>query len=786
MRVPDVWGAAVEVWHAAAGMAGQPGIWIVGAALTVLVVLTAGVWLRRLEGLERWTLGIGALVMLGAAFLSMRTAAQIDRATVASDLAAAGLDAQDLQPVADDDADRLLTASPDKAAGWLALTGDDRRGRVRVVYEPNAGQVSVTLHPVQYPRLRDEPGGPVTLRLALDADGRQVCHAGDCRALTTGGVEVFGHPADWWRSVADTTHAALDWEGGGHAARQITGRQVGRLVREDPGGAVECVVTTGRPQFTGPRQVVDIRCRAADNHLPVATPGAGPDVALVGPPPDPREIVTDPNAAASVTPEALLAAGRQVAGNWTHLSDGIPRDRPVYVGAAYVSDDQRKVSFEITVAFTAERRRESVKLNLAAVDERLATIQDLTARRAGEETRVAPLRDTGRVVVRLDPPVEKGEVVSFELSASYRIRDGGAPAPDDDGDDDGGSAQASPFGGAQLGRLDDARLLAGWLPTLLLDDRPDPDVRADRYGRNPAAIWSLRLVASQSPVSGAWEADCPAPRNADGDCTWLQAVELPEVAVVLDEQPSVTTRERPVAIRVAGSDPVAGEGAAAVADWAARSLTTLTDRLGHLPWRHLDVAVVQLDRSGVEGIGFPGLVLIDSDQVDDPTVRPTLVAHEISHQWMGGLVAADDFSGRLVLESLAVYLSWVVTDTHLPDRRSADTLSFVGGSMQHLEDLGAGATPALPDPADPIAGAVAFELPYGRGAMGWLTAEARLDRDAVVDRIARFVDERAGTLVDADIVIERTDGALRAALRRHWLTETDVAWLSVLRDLAAG
>jgi hypothetical protein len=75
---------------------------------------------------------------------------------------------------------------------------------------------------------------------------------------------------------------------------------------------------------------------------------------------------------------------------------------------------------------------------------------------------------------------------------------------------------------------------------------------------------------------------------------------------------------------------------------AGRSIDLFTERFGPYPYSQLDIVDIPLQNAS--GVEYPGLIILATTLYSDPTRRdflPTVVAHEVGHQWWYAVVGGD-------------------------------------------------------------------------------------------------------------------------------------------------
>lgn len=494
---------------------------------------------------------------------------------------------------------------------------------------------------------------------------------------------------------------------------------------------------------------------------PSPSPSPSPPVQVTG-------VLADPDTAAAVGADRLLAAGLAAAqGPWRGLSDPAwpsRGERPVYVGAVEVSPAGDAVTADVVIATRLMEPADTVVLRalFAAAALGAGTELEITATVDGETTPVEVDREGARLLVPLGRERAAGEPVLLRLAVRYRL-----VTPESIVDDGGPAA----FG--LLAAHPQVSTLGHWLPLLTLPTDEGGMVAWGDVGGFPAAVWSLRTVHDGALVTGG--RDEPCPEAVERSCTWSRGVALRDVSAVLyPADPVVAEVElggvRHRAIAASGSQ----EAAEAVLVEHVAAADSFSDRFGPLAWDEVDTVSVPLGR-GAAGMEFPGLSLIDDEQWSnlDGAFGTAVVVHELAHQWFHGLVGNGSLSSPVVDESLAQYLTylyWRDTFGEGAAARYAEQ-AFLG---RYLAARDAGMVDEPPaQPLSEFEGADAYgPLVYARAPLGWVAAEAEVGVEAVEAFLAQVVSRYGLTTVGDRQLVEDAfafDPRLGEVLQRYWL-----------------
>ncbi|MGI8757812.1 MAG: M1 family aminopeptidase [Acidimicrobiales bacterium] len=276
-----------------------------------------------------------------------------------------------------------------------------------------------------------------------------------------------------------------------------------------------------------------------------------------------------------------------------------------------------------------------------------------------------------------------------------------------------------------LGRHEGGLSLGHWFPVWLppgTASEPEPDGFGD-IGNFPAATFAARIEvpAPWQVFTGGTTTDR---RYGGGRVTYLEeGVGLRDLSVYAGID--VTTTEVDVdgvTVRVVGR-PGHAEVVPEVAEESAAALSVLAGAFGPYPWSELDVLDVPLG-SGVGGMEWPGVVWIETatfgggipglgalEGLDGllggdsglaelfgggalGSLRESIVAHEVAHQWWHALVGNDSIAAPVVDEPLAQFSACHYFRVTVPAEGDELCAFHTEGQYQMLRSLGEPDAPA--------------------------------------------------------------------------------------------
>lgn len=474
--------------------------------------------------------------------------------------------------------------------------------------------------------------------------------------------------------------------------------------------------------------------------------------------PSAREVLADPDLAASQPPDTLRAMAREelaIDGAWQDRVASDVGSWPIYVGTARIDLDGR-VRLDLVVSAPAEDDDELVLRWLPSATALGEAVEELEVRVDGDVATPVVDRDGARIRV----PVPAGRATTVRVRATYTV------PPRDSVVDDG-----SPAGYGLLARTDGVVALGHWLPLVALPTDDGPMLARGDVGGFPAGGFSIQVSHPGTLVSGGLEHPCP-----DSDaCTWVRGLGVRDVSAVLMADPVRAPSGDdggPAVVHVPSSSSGA-DALGPVAEQATDGLGVLTDALGPLPWPAVDVVAVPIS-PGALGMEFPGMVWIDPSAWPEPGpgLGAYVLAHELAHQWFHALVGNGSLSAPVVDESLAQYLSVVIFD-ELFGTGAGEELAASSLGGRHEQALADGVPDEPPgQPLDAFTSSRSYGAAvYGRAGQAWVDAEAAAGRDVVLGALRDLVGRHGLRAVTEEEVLElvaSTDPEAARVVREGW------------------
>ncbi|MEV4201412.1 M1 family metallopeptidase [Micromonospora globbae] len=384
-----------------------------------------------------------------------------------------------------------------------------------------------------------------------------------------------------------------------------------------------------------------------------------------------------------------------------------------------------------TVTATATQGLSRFNLDLAGLDVARVTVDGAAAahRRTGEELVVTPARGLPRGA-------------RFTVEVAYA----GVPAAVADGALGSGGFLHTDDGAIALGQPDSA---ATWFP---VNDHP-----SDKATYDIAVTVPDGLAALSNGV--------PGPRSsADGWTTWRWSERAPMASylttlVIGDYRVSTGTHAgRPMVTAVPAGEPATGPAAVSLARTGAIA-DFLASRFGPYPFDSYGGIAVADERIGyaletqsrpVYGPGF----------FADGRPNPTVVAHELAHQWFGDSVSLHRWSDIWLNEGFATYAEWLWEEHD------------GGRSVQRQFEAQYATTDWSQPSVDPGRDGMFGNAVYRRGALAVHALRRTVGDDAFFRILREWTAQRRGgngTTADLVALAERVSGRQVRPVLDAWL-----------------
>lgn len=433
----------------------------------------------------------------------------------------------------------------------------------------------------------------------------------------------------------------------------------------------------------------------------------------------------DPAAAEQVGAEAVL--------------DGRPG--PVNVAVVAASDDQRRLCIDVAVAFVAPRDMAELPLLMPSFR---GAVRLASARLDGAPLPTADVAVGSTYLAPLDRPLVAGNAAVARLRVEV----------------------------SRLRGESGVELLDGNLPTV---DLAAPTRAVERRLRAVPAVWSATVRFPDGAVTGGTDEHCEPLAGDEGaaPCTRVSGVDVPLLPVKVAPPGEVETgRTGGTTVRVHGE-------AGVEVDAAVGTVRQLEALLGPLPWGEVDLLPVPLDEPfGVTGV--PGIVPLRSGVTEAPApcgapgapqecAPRWQLAHGLAHQWFGAWQRTPDPDDRVVPESLADAVAFLVTTAGTDPEAAAAVRRAVADRYLEARAPVLGKLPKAAGLA-PLPAAHEHALVQGRGSMAWLLVGDAIGRDGLAALIGALARADVGAL-DPDTVVafvrDRSPEAA-AVLERLW------------------
>ena len=226
-----------------------------------------------------------------------------------------------------------------------------------------------------------------------------------------------------------------------------------------------------------------------------------------------------------------------------------------------------------------------------------------------------------------------------------------------------------------------------------------------------------------------------------------------------------------VSVAIYTAPHVAPEVAATTSAIVAQALAFYGEAFGPYPFATLDIVDTRL--SGALAVSWSGLIFLDGETMfdqmalTDPVGFETVVAHEIVHQWWGGLVGSNSNRHTYINEGLATLSSLLYLEaTATPAAAAAAREAWVLGPARLLLNRGDMIvdTPVTAG-EDPNARSAAV---YGKATLGFEAIRAAIGNEAFGAALRAYADAYRFRIAEPD--------DLRAAFATAGDQNIDALW----------
>jgi aminopeptidase N len=183
--------------------------------------------------------------------------------------------------------------------------------------------------------------------------------------------------------------------------------------------------------------------------------------------------------------------------------------------------------------------------------------------------------------------------------------------------------------------------------------------------------------------------------------------------------------------------------------------------------------------AGALGVSWSGLIFLNGESLlsnpyyvdQEPGRLAFTVAHEIGHQWWGGMIGVNSNDHTFLLEGLTNYLAVAAIEQTAGDAAAAEQLRAQCAQpyLNALEQYGDGVAdgPITVERDGPPLGS----LTYGKAALGFLAIRQEIGDEAFFAALRMWAEEFKFGIAGPDDLLtafENTSGAELAELWRFW------------------
>lgn len=209
-----------------------------------------------------------------------------------------------------------------------------------------------------------------------------------------------------------------------------------------------------------------------------------------------------------------------------------------------------------------------------------------------------------------------------------------------------------------------------------------------------------------------------------------------------------------------------------VYETAAAALTVYGDLLGAYPYRELDVVATPL--AGAAGVSWAGIIFLDLAEFDlsrsgGPDALAFTVAHEVGHQWWGGIVGVNSNDHTFMTEGITNASTIIFLEERAGEEAAAAALQTqIAGPYLDLLDRSGDQVVDVPI-AEGQQGRGAIW--YGKAALGFLAIRQEIGDEAflaALESYARTFAQRIAEPSDLLAAFEHASGEDLDALWHFW------------------
>ncbi len=201
------------------------------------------------------------------------------------------------------------------------------------------------------------------------------------------------------------------------------------------------------------------------------------------------------------------------------------------------------------------------------------------------------------------------------------------------------------------------------------------------------------------------------------------------------------------------------------------SLEIFSDAFGGYPYAELDVAALPLKNAS--GVEYPGLILI-RDQLyttaERPSLLPTVIAHEVSHQWWYGLVGNDVVRSPWQDEALSTFSAQLYQSKVNPAMYRG-TRAYYENRVAEIESQTGELPIGLPVSAYSGIPSAYAVIVYQKGALFFEALSEQIGEDAFFDALREYFSANMYQIASPDELLgsfENTCGCDLDQLYGEW------------------
>jgi hypothetical protein len=192
---------------------------------------------------------------------------------------------------------------------------------------------------------------------------------------------------------------------------------------------------------------------------------------------------------------------------------------------------------------------------------------------------------------------------------------------------------------------------------------------------------------------------------------------------------------------------------------AARSLDIFEERFGPYPYTELDI--VDMPLQNASGVEYPTLIIMATRLYSDPDLRdflPTVIAHEVAHQWWYAVVGNDVNQHPWQDEGLTTFTALLYHQEYDPDYYQGSIAVYRDRVARYEAEYG---PQPIGQPVTQFAGSDPgyAVIVYYKGALFFVDLRAEIGEEAFMTALASYYSTSRFRIVSPDMLLNSFERA---------------------------